>query len=107
MVSKLSKNDMTEYMNKQYDALRSKLADSRASERLTTMADQYTSAIYGVRDQIARRLDGTSVKKVSNEAYQMVCILKSSIHYIYMIIIKLQLICATIFIQWSNLSHFV
>ena len=75
MVSKLSKNDMTEYMNKQYDALRSKLADSRASERLTTMADQYTSAIYGVRDQIARRLDGTSVKKVSNEAYQMVCIL--------------------------------
>ncbi|XP_061171948.1 uncharacterized protein LOC133181472, partial [Saccostrea echinata] len=69
-VSRLSGNHVSEYIKSKYDAYSTRLSDIRVPD----MASQYTNAIYGVRDQIASRMNGPvleTIKDSGAQSYQL------------------------------------
>jgi hypothetical protein len=71
VVSKLSANHLSEYMQSKYDVYSRTLNEFKVPD----MASQYTNAIYNARDQIASRMNGPvlkTIKQVGDNSYQLV-----------------------------------
>lgn len=70
-VSRISKNQLSEYIGSKYDSL----LKTATEYRVPDIASQYTNAIYDVRDQISSRMNGpvlATIKEAAGQSYHLV-----------------------------------